>query len=288
MNNKYFDKWEFQKAMSLMETDPYQANEVLKDYLQEYPKDYSIATYYISNLITIGRFNEAQHELNELEKNVKSDRQFMNQDDKVINLKRNILFARLKLLSYLEKYDEVYAIISKHPREIEKLDLNTFVYYCKSKLGKLDASKKYYKSYLYKQIAKYSEEDFREHIKKHLADYNTGIDDPNNYVFYASFPHEKILEEIKKYIPSDKRILPGIFENVYVFKYDSCGRANNKIVDYFKVVCFHNTRNIITVCPVSDAQNLPYIDLNYMVENENKVSKKMGQIEKFNKRFKRN
>lgn len=286
MNEKYFNKWEFQKAISLIETDPYRAKQVLEEYLKEYPKDYSMVTYYISNLITLGLFDDAKLEFDKLENDIRSDKQFLNQKDKINSLKLNCIFVKLKLLSYLEKYDEMYKILKSYPNEIGKLDVNTLSFYCKHQVGKLDKSKKNYNSYLFRQITEYSEEEYKEHIKKHLADYNADLDDPNSNVFNSSFPHEEVLEEIKKYIPSDKRLYSGIFENVYIFKYDCCGRANNKIVDYFKVVCFHNTKNIITVCPVADAQNLPCIDLNYMIKNvkNNKVS----QIDKFNKRFKRN
>ena len=39
-----------------------------------------------------------------------------------------------------------------------------------------------------------------------------------------------------------------------------------KIVNYFKVVCLHNSQDFITMCPVKGSDNLPHIDLNYMKE----------------------
>ena len=52
----------------------------ISGYLKKYPNDYSMRTYHISNLITLGYFNEAQVELKELENDIKSDKQFLNQN----------------------------------------------------------------------------------------------------------------------------------------------------------------------------------------------------------------
>ena len=73
---------------------------------------------------------------------------------------------------------------------------------------------------------------------------------------------------------------------MYVFKYDNCGKHDNKIANYFKIICFHNTQDYITMFPCSNCENLPYVDLNYLV-NSNDIPKvkTLSQIEKFNKRY---
>ena len=103
-------------------------------------------------------------------------------------------------------------------------------------------------------------------------------------MFVSKFPINKVLEEIKKYIPSDKRIYNGFYQDTYIFKYDYCGKDDNKAADYFKVICFHNTSDFITMCPSTNCQYLPCIDLNYMAKEKPK-QKQLSQIEKFNKRY---
>ena len=82
------------------------------------------------------------------------------------------------------------------------------------------------------------------------------------------------------------RICLGLYDDMYVFKYDSCGKDNYKIVNYFKVICFEGTSQIITMYPASDCEKLPYIDLNYMKTKEDTPKiKVLTQREKFNTRY---
>ena len=60
-----------------------------------------------------------------------------------------------------------------------------------------------------------------------------------------------------------------------------------KITDYFKVICFHNTSNFITMLPVAEGEFLPHVDLNYMLSESNHKVKIKSQIDKFNQRYKR-
>lgn len=126
-----------------------------------------------------------------------------------------------------------------------------------------------------------------------MSIYNQNIEEPNPNLFTPNTDVLKITEEIKKYLLSDKRIYPDFIDDVYIFKYDNCGTVNQKSVNYFKVICFHNTKNIITMCPVNDNLNIPYIDLNYLnqeniQEQSNPKVKRLSQIEKFNQRYKHN
>ena len=164
-------------------------------------------------------------------------------------------------------------------------------YYCRSKLGLLSkaVAGQNANAYRFNQAVDYSEEAFRDHIKRHEADYNTDTDTPNETIFSSDFPTDKIIAEIKKYIPSDKRFFPGYFDDVYFFRFDNCGRVNNKQTNYFSVVCYHNTTDFITMCPTNEYyHSMPVVDLNYLKENENnKEDTRPSQIEKFNRRFNR-
>lgn len=288
MDNKYFDTWEFRKAISFFDTNPIEANKKLEEYLKKYPKDYSAASYYGSNLITLGQFEKGYKFLLKIEKDASKDPQFQTQRSKKDALRRNLVYGKLRYFAYMEMYDKLYEFYLKNQKVVEEeLEVNDVMFYCASKLGKLEVEKRETNSYLFRQIVEYRESDFMDHVKKHLADCNVDKDNPNKNVFMPNFPIEKVVEEIKKYIPSDKRICTGFIENSYYFKYDRCGKDTNKAVDYFKVICFNNTSNIITICPVNGYQNLPYVDLNYMVE-EKADFKRMSQLEKFNRRLKRN
>ena len=68
---------------------------------------------------------------------------------------------------------------------------------------------------------------------------------------------------------------------------NECGRVDNKLANYFKVVCLHDTKDFITMCPVLEGENLPYIDINYLKEEkETSKVKRISQTEKFYQRYK--
>lgn len=144
-------------------------------------------------------------------------------------------------------------------------------------------------TYLYRQMVYYKNDDFLDHIKEHLADYNKDLDNPNSCIFSTDFPISEIIETVISYIPSNKRFFTGFYQDTYVFKYDCCGKVNNKTTNYFKVVCFNDTKDIITMFPSLNCNELPCIDLNYLIKNkitENNKVKRLSQIDKFNQKYK--
>lgn len=286
MHNKYFDKWEFKDALEYMESDPIRANDKFEEYLRRYPNDYGIIVYYISNLITLGKFDIAKKYINYLEDKVKTDKQFLSYTKKVEQLKSRLIFNKLRIYSYTKDYKKFYQLFFSLPDSLRKNEYSIVFNYVRKQDNKSLNDLRHKDSYMYNQIVNYSEGLFREHINKHLADYNCNLDEPNPNVFSVDFPIDKVLEEVKKYIPSDKRLCSGFLENVYVFKYDSCGRDKNKVVDYFKVICFHDTCDMITIVPVNKIENMPYVDLNYMIENKYE-SKRESARDRFNRKLKR-
>jgi len=285
----FFDSWEFRYIISLFDTDPLEAKVRFEEYLRNYPNDYSAYTYYTFLLIILGNFEEAESVLEDVQNSYVNDYNFMKDKKKVDLMEKNIIFDTLKLLSYQERYEELFEFCQNHINEIKQLKLNSLDFYCKQKLGIQCPEDKVKLSYLINQIANYSESEFLEHIKKHLADYNQDLDVPNESIFGSDFTIAHVLEEVKKYIGSDKRLYSGFYENLYVFKYNGCGRVNNKLVDYFKIVVLHNTDHFITMFPATGCENLPYIDLNYLIHEDSKPKmKKLSQIDKFNQRYKPN
>lgn len=286
MKSKYYNEWEFNQALSLHETNPFEAKNKYEEYLKKYPKDYSIYPYYASILIALGNFKSAEKILDYVEQISNKDDRFIKDNNKVNRLKNNILSNRIKLLSYQEKYNELYYFCITHEQELKNIGLKPTIFYSMKMNGKLISDIRDGNSYLFRQIIDYKEEDLLQNIQIHLADYNKDKENRNQNIFSPNFPVEEIIEEIKKYIPSDKRLFFRYFEDQYIFKYNNCGKENNKTVDYIKVICFHNTSNIITMYPAANCQDLPYIDINYLIkETKNPKVRRLTQIEKFNQRY---
>lgn len=285
----YFNKHEFEKISELSKKDPFTSIECYERYFEKYPDDNSARTYYIFNLITIGNLKKAEELLNDLEIELNRNPFYQHEEEKAKLLILNIKLCKLKLYLLQERNDEALDIFYSSFDELSYLG-NELVFYLRKLRGTIDLNRREPNSYMFRQIVKYQEEDFRNHIKKHLADYNENNRDISITYFNPDFPVDKVIEEIKKYIPSEKKLCYGYFENMYVFKYDQCGRDNNKLVDYFKIFTFNNTQNFITMCPSNCCENYPYVDLNYLkeIEEPKTLTKRPSQIDKFYNRYKMN
>ena len=283
----YFNKDEFLKALSYIDTNPILCKERMENYLTNYPEDYSGYNYYLSVLITLGLFKEAEEGLKFIESVVLNEPESLGNLERQKNVNRNFIFTKSRLLCYQEKYLELDKLLEEN-QDLEVDNMEFIRFYAKLKSGHVNIPRQY-NPYLYKQIIQYKESDFRKHIEKHLESGNKDLEERNNNIFVEEFPIDKIIEEIKKYIPSSTCLYPGFFEDIYVFKYDNCGKDNGKMVNYFKVTALHNTQEFITMFPAKDSEHLPSIDLNYLkYENTEKEKVKViSQIDKFNKRFKR-
>jgi len=282
---KYYNIHEINQILSLIETDPYEAKIRFEEYLRKYTKDYTTYAQYSFLLIRIGLFEEARVIIDKVKKLTNDNKHYK---DSTGYFKTYIINAELKLLSYQEKYEELYKFYIENSKEINTTNSNIIIFNCFKKTGKLNSENKNKYNYLKRQILEYDINDFYVHIQKHLADPNKNLDKPNKCIFLPNFPINEILEEAKKYIPSDKVLFTGEITDEYTFKYDGCGKVNNKTVDYFKIICFHNTKNYITIFPSQEGEKLPHIDLNYMNKNikEETKTKRLSQIDKFNQRYK--
>lgn len=289
MTTKYFNKHEFMKVISLIDTNPMLARKRFENYLMKYSQDYSAYFYYTSLLITLSELDKAERILESVKNLSKTNYNYFKDEQKRKHFECNYNFTKVRLLCYKKQYKEAKELTFYPYNEASKtIHLESIRYFCKNQINKPKLNRDKISSYIYKQIYDYRESDFVEHITKHMANYNQNVDNPNKQIFAPDFPMDEIIYEIKKRIPSNKRLLPGFFEDVYFFKYDECGRSNNKIVDYFKVVCFHDTSDFITMLPLSDCEKLPYTDLNYLKKDEKPVIKKKSRIELFNEKYKRN
>ena len=285
----FYDNWECDHAFSLIKTDPEQAKICYEEYIKEYPNDYRARFYYNYVLIILGEVDQAERELEKIREMFEREKFFKYDHVKMMAIKRDMIQNTIRVLLAQEKYQECYDYYLKHQIELNDKNLNSVIFYCRKKLGLLteeEINKTY--EYSLQQIINYSEESFFEHIKKRLPKYVDDNHELKDSVFSIDFPVEKVVQEIKKYIPSEKGLAFGYYDDKYVFKYDYCGRVNNKIQNYF-IVCVHrNTQEFITMYPAPNCDNLPNIDLNYLCDTfeSNKVKQK-SQIDKFRERYKR-
>ena len=287
MNDKHYDKMAFNKILKLNSDDPFEAKKQFGIYLQEYPYDYAAYAFYASILIKIGKYEDAENILDYVENLLKYDTKIQNNVNRIKHINKAIDYSRIKLLLNQEKYAECYDLYLQDKEYVNSINLgDAVVFYCQMKLG-IGKKSKNNNSYLFGQMSHYEEDAFREHIKKHLADYAKDMENPSTGIFCPDFPIDEVIGEIKKYIPSHKKICSGFYDDEYIFKYDENGRNKYKMTDYFKVICFHNTCHFITMTPSLDCEKLPYIDLNYFVKSKEDVKvKKLSQIDKFYQKYK--
>ena len=286
-HSKFFDYKSSRNIEKLMEIDAYKAIELYEQYLEHYPEDYSSHERYLSLLIKVGYYDKAFEVLKYLEvmvydgklKNVKDGR------NKYV-LMKNIVFAKLRLLVHTGKYNEAYTYINQNVDLVNMHNLENIpaiIFYLKTRLGTTNQTREEQKCYLFSQLAEYNEEAFIEHAKRHIEGYTD--EEGITAYFKADFPLEKVFEEVKKHYSLDKRISRGITNDEYYFKYDGCGHQNGVSCDYFIVVTFANNPHYVTMFPEPDAYKYPYVDLNYMKEDQKSKVRKLSQIEKFNQRY---
>lgn len=288
MEYKYYNDSEYKKAMATIKNNPYKGVKELKNYLDKYHLDYTSYPYYITTLITIGEFEEAKKSIEYIESILNSG---VYKDDKRRNniLISSILFSKFKLLCCEKRYNEAYNFYFSNKKIIDSFEVGNIVFFLKVELGLVEYNPESRASlpYFHRQSIDYQESDFLHHAKKHCKDTLHGNEDDETE-FASGFPIEEVVSEIKKYIPSDKRLYYGFADNAYIFKYDSCGTCctrDRKVVNYIKVVTFNDDSNIITMYPFVEGNSLPHIDLNYMRAKSSPKVKRLSQIDKFNKKF---
>jgi tetratricopeptide (TPR) repeat protein len=285
MENNYFNTHLASKSAKLVKSDPYYAREKFEEYLKEYPNDYNSWCLYISLLVELGECDLALKYFNRIEKVVNSDKKFI-LDPKFKYIKsRDLFYTKVKLLSYSHRYQELYDMIRYGENKYFVIDMSLhkpMTLYCRKKLGKSIDDNFVGKGYLCNQIAHYDYDSMVEHVKKHSAD--SGLDIPELSVFSPDFPLDSILLKIKDYLDVKNRLCVGFFDDTYYFKYDNCGRVRDRVTDYFKVICFHDSTDIVTMCPDDSAPKSPYVDLNFLVKKDSKV-KSISARDRFNMRY---
>ena len=281
---RHYNKLAFRKAMQLVNSNPYRAKKLYEEYLQEYPDDYMAQAFYASIIITLKEFEKAEKIIKDIEEKIFVNGHIIDDFKKQHNDEESILFSKIRLMSYQGQYQKLLDFIEENEEYLKRFKLNELKLYCEVKLG-INNQKREGQSYLARQIIKYNKEDMSVHASYHTADYNADQEVPKENVFVESFPIYTIFEEIERYIPSDNALCAGILADWYYFKYDCCGKENQKTTNFFKVITFHDSQDIISICPVLEGENLPYIDLNYLKTIDTPKQKQMSRTDKFYKRY---
>lgn len=285
-SRKYYNRLLFTKAMKLTNSNPYEAKRLYEEYLDQYPTDCLAWTLYASILITLKEFDLASMILDRAEEMINQYKRKGDDFQEQHADERNLLFGRIRIMSFRGQYKKLLDFLEENPIVEEKYHLDEVKLLCKKKLGICFTQRDDY-PYLARQIIKYEVQDMMHRVEYHGADYNAVMDRQEN-VFAVDFPLQKIIDEIDKYIPSEEHsYCPGVIADCYYFKYDTCGKENQKATNFIKVTCFHNTGDIITVTPVLEGENLNYIDLNYLKEKTTEKPKQMSRIEKFYQRYRK-
>jgi hypothetical protein len=120
-------------------------------------------------------------------------------------------------------------------------------------------------------------------VRNRMNSMVTSPDFPDKRRFKNDFPLEDVIKIVKENLREENKLCYGYIADTYVFKYDCCGRVDEKLQDYFKVSCYHDTNDILLMYPANKCEKLPYIDINYIKE-EPKI-KRLSQVEKFNRRY---
>lgn len=288
MEKNYFNKYEFKKAVDHGNVNPFTAINMFQNYIQKYPDDYNSYCYYANLLILIGKVDEAESVLDKMLKLKEENTKYQNLDRRNYYLTNDILWVKLRLLVYQNKYQELYQFITDNYKRIfNNTDFHVYktILFCKKHLGILSKDDLMSVDYSQQQIVNYSEANLLNHLLRHDADYNRDNDKDNEAIFMSDIDISDLINKVKPYLLNASRLYMGFIDDTYIFKYDACGKDGNKTVDFFKVVCLHDTTDILTMYPEDGLNYFPYIDINHLRDSNNIKVKKRSQIDKFNQRY---
>lgn len=286
MSKDYYNILLLKKITCIKERNPEKAKVELEGYLAMYPIDFYAWSIYVGVLVSLQSLDDALKYLKLTEYNIhKKDFSIQKHYFDERNFEEYLFYIRAKVLSYTGRYDELWREFINNSKIGSIKNIDFLKLYCEKKLGILKLKRSIDNCYIINQIIDYNEADMREHINKHLSYYNS-FEFLSSSVFSSDFPIDDMILEIKKYMPSCDKYLYGLYDDSYYFKYDYCGKVDGKFTNYFRVVCFENSSNIITMCPAVVDENVKHVDLNYL-KDEKVTVKRISQIDKFNRRYKR-
>ena len=85
--HRYFDSDRFKEILEIEKWNPFLALEELRNYLKDYPLDYSAKAYYLGFLITVGETDSIEESINALLSEANQNPKYSNRMDALkINL----------------------------------------------------------------------------------------------------------------------------------------------------------------------------------------------------------
>lgn len=250
-----------------------------QEYFANFPNNYYARIGYIDLLLKMGKFDEA-FDTFELIKGHFDELEEKN--------KKFLSFLELRYLCCINEWEKAYNFFK------------TDKYLC------LDNEQRVFEVLLCKKLDIPYDEDYilgRERYVYDLAhNYNYGsvmnhimyghtisdeYFDKDNSCFNKNIDLIKLYDEVKNKLSSNIRICWDLTTDHYIFKYDGIGICNNSNTNYFRVITFVGTDQILTMYPC-DSYGFPNcLDITPSIVDDCKVKRLTG-LDKFNKRYGKN
>lgn len=305
---KYFDNDRLEEIMRAENTNIYGAIRNIEIYCSQYQKDRMALQYYARMLIKVGRFEDAEKALIKLEKLIKEAGEKSMDQKQRTNLAKDeysLRGTKLKLLAWQGEYEAALAYYQKHKASIIQSNETThlLMFCCRYQLGIIPQDidpESISEGYVYKQFLNYQEDVFLEYIKNRCtsSSENEADSSEKNSSFAQDFPLGDIYKAAKDIIKDNKfkstqeakRINLNFPLVSYTFSYPMCGITDGKVVDYFTVVVFSGTENIVKMYPSEGSEERPHFDFSTMnlTSKDPQYTKKLevnGAIARFNRRY---
>lgn len=278
----YYDTIEVGNIQKLINKNPLLARKRIEEYLENHPDDDFAFSLYASILTIFQEYELAEEIIESLEERVKNKKYLAENEIKRMHTNAGIVVAKTRIYCHTGRYKELEELLLNNHDVVEKCRLGSILLYCGIKQGKEVKPREEYDNYSTRQIVDYHEEDMIN-----MVEGKRNQNDCDSDVFSHEFPLRKVINELKKILPDDsKKLCYGAIDEAYIVKFDNCGRCNNKVANYFKVICLEDTSNIITMYPIDFGENIDSIDLNYLNNNQSKETpKQMSRVEKFYQRY---
>ena len=318
----YYDEEKRLEAIKDKKTNPYGTLKKLERYLTKFPKDRPGWIEYIHLLIRVGRFEDVEIALNNLETLIEKAQKSGKEKIENITKDRTDLHAiRFNLLAWQGKPKEalkyyhnylnrdelteqdILPIRRKTEEQLKQLSpeeresyeysitlksLLPIVIMCKKQLDQPLPFERVKFEYAIRQIILFDEGDFNYNNDKHRKP------SPTIPYFTEEFPFDDILKEVRKII-TENNSYSLMFHHypmtTYTFKYPGCGIVKGQVADYFKAVVINGTNDIVELVPIVDGENLLSIDLGLLLPAKNsgpqckKLTPPPNAAARFNKRF---
>ena len=272
--------------MSTADKNPNAAKAGLEKFTKKNPYIIWGHIRYASVLITLNELEEAEKELNTASSLIRDLGYSRNKSEVLNNIRNSLLYNRLRLYAFQNKAESFLRLYASHEEELADVKQSNIIYF-RSLLG-IAPSPEYIMPFCAEQAINYDESKFIESVKNNSCNDYIEEEKREDFAYFKpDFPLEKVVEEVKKHIPSEKRKNGKYITNEYLFKYSECGDKNGSICDYFIVTALNNTDHLISMFPVMEPGDIEYTDLNYLKNKNNVQIKSLSRIDRFNQKYRR-